>query len=337
MKKYFLSFGLLLTVGLATVVFNSCEKQQECEACQHECPDCECPECDCPKEDPIIESGDSIVTCVQAYYPTDDCHIFYYLGGFFYEQGKTNDTNHNGYALQSQIWTFSGTPGISRFFLYFDLSDYNYTKKTLIESTSLYLYAHPILGGHASNTPTNKHVFNRVVGDWEETTITWNNQPDVDETTNVTTDHIPGSLNNSSKTDYVFNLNNILLENGKLKADYKGISCRPYQENVNDYYRGVTFASREIDNKALFPTLKVEYTLPLPKIKFSKDIFCVISSEDLNALFENVQYVWTINGEESTGEYVIIKNTTENYTVDLQIIVTNNIGEISTYTISKTF
>jgi len=29
MKKYFLSFGLLLTVGLATVVFNSCGKDKD--------------------------------------------------------------------------------------------------------------------------------------------------------------------------------------------------------------------------------------------------------------------------------------------------------------------
>ena len=315
MKKLrFISIGLMLPI----VTMTSCKKV--------ECMQCEC------------QNGleETIITCTQVYYPTDDCHIFYYLGGHFYEQNKTNDTNHNGYAMHSGIWTFGGIPGIIRFFLFFDLFDYNNTEKTLIENTSLYLYGHPTYMGHSSNTPTNRHVFNRVVDDWDETTITWNNQPNVDETTSIITDHIPGTMNNPSRSDYIFNLNDILLENGKLRADYKGISCRPYQENVNDYYRQVTFATRESGFKELLPTLKIEYALHLPKIIFENKIFSVTSNEDLKALF-NVQYVWTINGEINTGESVCFERTTNRYIVHLQIIITNNIGEITQYCISRTF
>ena len=229
------------------------------------------------------------------------------------------------------IWTFGGIPGISRFFLHFDLSDYNDTKKTLIENTYLYLYGHPKVG-HSSNTPTNRYVFNRVTGGWKETTITWNNQPDVDETTSVITDHIPGAMNNPSKDDYVFNLNDILLKNRKLIADYKGISCRPHQENIKDYHRMASFAPRELGDESRYPTLKVEYALPMPKINVKRKVFSVTNNEDLKALFENVQYVWTIGSEEKTGERVSFTNTAGR-AVRLQIIVTNNIGEVSEYSI----
>jgi len=52
-------------------------------------------------------------------------------------------------------------------------------------------------------------------------------------------------------------------------------------------------------------------------------------------LFENVQYVWTINGEEKTGEIVYFENNV--YHVHLQIIITNNIGETTIYDIYKSF
>ena len=280
-------------------------------------------------------NNDITGTFAQAYYPTDDVIVVHYAG--YNPWGNDDNTNFaDGSSLQSEVWTVGGSPMIVRFYINFDLSGYNNTKSTLIKNTSLYLYGHPTFEDHSSNTPTNQIVFNRVVGDWSEATLTWNNQPDVDETTSVVSDHIPGTLYEPRKDDYVFNLNNILLKNGKLIADYKGISCRPYQEDINDYYRRVTFANSDLGDEARIPTLKMEYTFPLPEIKFENKVFSLTNNEDLKALFENVQYVWTINGKVKTGESVYFGNF-GSYTVQLQIIITNNVGEIKEYSINRTF
>ena len=284
------------------------------------------------------EVTDTVAIFSQAYYPTDDAVVVHYAGSNPW--GRNDDTNYedvHGHVLQSFIWTV-GTPCIGRFYLNFDLSDYNNTTKTLIKNTSLYLYGHPSTDDAHSSNKANRHEFNRVVGNWSEVTLTWNNQPDVDDTTSVITDHIPGTISVQSRDNYVFNLNNILLKNGKLRNDYNGISCRPYQEDINDYYRRVTFASSEWGgDEALFPTLKVEYTFPLPEIKFQNKVFSLTNNEDLKALFENVQYVWTINGEEKTGESVYFGSAASYYTVQLRIIITNNIGEIKVYSINRFF
>jgi len=218
----FISFEVAFTLGLALIAMTSCKKDD---------------------------------TFTQVYYPTDDVIVVHYTSNPWGYDDNTNFAGHH--SLQSEIWTVGGSPMIVRFYINFDLSSFNRT--VMIKNIYLHLYGHPTFEDHSSNTPTNQLVFNRVVGDWSEATITWNNQPEVDKTTSVITDHIPGTLNNPRRDDYVFNLNDILLENGKLKADYKGISCRPYMENINDYYRRVTFANSDLGDKSRFPTLEVEY------------------------------------------------------------------------------
>ena len=293
----------------------------------------DCTPCECQE---VEYSGDDIITFTQAYYVKEDFSVHHYAGYNIWDyDDNTNHKDKGRTQIQSIIWTVNGTPAMGRFFLNFDLSDYNNTGKTLIENTLLYLYAHPTYENHSSNK-TNRHVFNRIIGDWQET-LTWNNQPEVDVTTSVVTDHIPGTFDEPRRDDYVFNLDDILLENGKLMADYNGISCRPYKEDINDYYRRVTFASRNFGVEALFPTLKIQYVLPLPVIKFENEIFRVTNNDDLKALFKNVQYKWTINGEENTGESFRLESASSSYNVQLQIIITNNIGEISEHNISRTF
>jgi len=291
--------------------------------------------CECIEEPKEMEE-DVVITCTQVYYPTYGVRAIHYDGYSSFGNDDTNFAGHVTRCLESGIWTSLGNPCIIRFYINFDLSDYDHTEKTLIENTFLYLYGHPTYSNHSSNK-TNRHVFNRVITDWSETTVTWNNQPNVDETTSFITDHIPGTLIEPRRDDYVFNLNDILLENGELRTDYKGISCRPYLENINDYYRRVAFANHDFEDKAYHPTLKVEYAFPLPNIKFENKVFSVTNNEDLKVLFENVQYVWTINGEGKTGESVLFESNASQYTVQLQIIITNNIGEVSEYSINKTY
>ena len=320
--------------GIKYGTFAPCECIETPECKCPDCPKCECPncpECECPNC-----PDDGTITCTQAYYPTDGVRTIHYDGYSSFGNDNTNYAGHNSRSLESGIWTSLGTPCIVRFYINFDLSDYNHTEKTLIENTFLYLYGHPTFSNHSSNK-TNRHVFNRVISEWDEKAITWNHQPNVDETTSIITDHIPGTLDEPRRDDYIFNLNDILLEDKKLKVNYNGISCRPYQENIYDYYRRVAFANHDFEDKAYHPTLKVEYSFPLPKIKFKNNVFSITNNDDLKTLFNNVQYIWTINGEKHTGESILFKTTAHQYNVHLQIVITNNINEISKHDINRTF
>jgi hypothetical protein len=330
----YLILGLLSVV---TFVFFACKLQLTVTIGKQECKPC--PPCTSTVDRKdivtVFTQKDAVMVCTQAYYPTDDISAYHFAGENFL--GRTDHTNHAGSHIQSMIWTAGGVPFMGRFYLNFDLSGYYHTKKTRIQNTSLYLYSYPTSEGHSSNTETNRHVFNRIVEEWNETTLTWSHQPNVDETTGVVTDHIPGDLDEPSRQSYVFNLNDILLKNGTLMADYKGISCRPYQEDIDDSYRKVTFTDRNYGNAAYFSTLKVEYAIPTPQIEFKKNVFSVTNNEDLKALFGNVQYILTVNGAEYTGETVHYTKTDKHCTVGLQIIVTDNIGEINRFSTSETF
>ena len=280
------------------------------------------------------EPEDVTITCTQAYYPSAEVNVWYLSNN----RDNINNTNYNGLVanLTSYIWTHQGTPMIRRFYLNFDLSDYEKTVDVSIKNTDLYLY-HDTWEGNRSNIP-NQHEFHCVISDWDKTIITWNNQPNFDITTSILTDHISGTLNDPDKTtDYIFNLNAILLKNGKLRADYNGIICKPYEEDVNDYYRGMAFSNTISGNEALIPMLKVKYAISLPKIKLENNVFSVTNNEDLEALFKDVKYIWTIDGEEKMGKSVSFGSIANYYTVNLQIIITNNIGEIYEYSTSKTF
>ncbi|MDR2840489.1 MAG: DNRLRE domain-containing protein, partial [Paludibacter sp.] len=271
------------------------------------------------------------ITCTQAYYTTADALVACRQPA---DDAQNNSNKGTGTYIVSDIWTWDGIPGIERFYINFDLSDFNLTSNAHITNADLYLFG---IGfrGNSSNTATNKHIFNRVNQSWGEYTITWNNQPTIDASTSVITPQIPGTMNNPAYwVDYVFNMNNILLNNGYLYSDYQGISCRPYQENVNNYYRCMAFASKEYPDSTKHPILKVKYEIPMPKINFDCNTFYISQNEDLNVLFDNVQYLWTINGVEYAGD-TIYTNLTGNSDISLHIKITNNVGEVCDYFITE--
>ncbi|MDR0830658.1 MAG: DNRLRE domain-containing protein, partial [Prevotellaceae bacterium] len=275
------------------------------------------------------ENNDSVIACTQAYYTTADAPVACRQPA---DSQNTSNKGNQNYVV-SDIWTWSGTPGIERFYLNFDLSDFNLTSNSQIANADLYLFGIDFRG-NASNK-TNKHVFNRVTQAWGEYTITWNNQPTIDATTSMITPHISGTMDNPAYwVNYVFSMNNILINGGGLYANYNGISCRPYQENINDYYRLMTFASKEYSDQTKHPYLKVEYETPMPEITVECEKIYVSRNEDLEILFDNVQYIWTVNGVEYVGD-TITTGLSGSLNVTLHIIITNNLGEVCDYFIEK--
>lgn len=71
-------------------------------------------------------------------------------------------------------WTYQGVFGITRSFLSFDLSCV--PAGTIISEARLDLYFNPT-SGHEGHSGLNESYLRRITESWEETTLTWNNQP----------------------------------------------------------------------------------------------------------------------------------------------------------------
>ena len=90
-------------------------------------------------------------------------------------------------------WTSSGTPFVTRSFIDFNIT--TIPENALIDSAKISLYVHGNTAhgdGHASLTGSNEFQLQRVISDWEENSVTWNNQP---ETTTLNQKTLPESTN----------------------------------------------------------------------------------------------------------------------------------------------
>jgi len=282
-----------------------------------------------------ILSAQTDIICTQAYYPDTE--------------GYTNSLasqqyNFNNHLLLSNIWTYSNVPYTTWFYLNFDLSDYKKLQDTYIQNIYLLLY-HTTqeysvsygYGGSASNKSNNIYSFHRVISNWDKNTISWNNRPTIDANTYMLTPHIAGTVPEPDYTsNHVFNLNKILLnDNSELYPDYHGVMCKPYLDDITDYYRRFCVSSTAQGDTALFPTLKVEYKFPKPDIAFDCENLYVINNYDLKTLFNNVDYEWVIDKSLTLhGETVSVLFSGKT-SVELKIKITNNVGEKYEFTVEK--
>ncbi|MCL2597487.1 MAG: DNRLRE domain-containing protein [Paludibacter sp.] len=285
----------------------------------------------------------SRITCSQAYYTTDDAVVTYlqYDSDYY---GPVSSTPHpNDASIESSIWTYNygnAGAGIKRFYINFDLSDFNSTTNSQILNTDLYLFGSGNGSGYIvcnASDRSNKHILHRVLEVWNENTLTWNNQPPNDGTTSVITPEIMGTMTTPNCFfDAVYNLNDILLNGNYLYPDYHGIMCQPYAENLFEYYRRMAIATKENSIPSRHPYLKVQYDMPKPTIVFNSEThtFYVINNSDLEILFNNVQYNWTINGTNYTGD-IVVPAESSSYDVHLQLIITNNIGETCEFSLEN--
>ena len=109
--------------------------------------------------------------------------------------------------------------------------------------------------------------------DWSESTITWNNQPDVFLENQI---HVPASSTSPSYEDYTINVSDFLRKWLCGENENYGMQIRLVTE---DYYRMLCFASKENANSDLWPFLEVEYA----KIEAqADDTVCVGSVVNLN-------------------------------------------------------
>ncbi len=162
----------------------------------------------------------------------------------------------------ANAWTQSGTPAIARSLIDFDLS--TLPSNAIITNATLSLYYYPSTStvGHSTISGSNACWLKRITSNWNEMTVTWNNQPSTTTQNEVV---LPASINNTM--DYpnidVTNLISDIYNNPS--AGY-GMMLMLQTEQ---YYRALLFGSSNCPDQTKVPILEVCYhtIASVPEIK----------------------------------------------------------------------
>jgi len=176
------------------------------------------------------------------------------LHGLYSEVDKNYGNNGQ---LVSDSWTFGGDPGIVRSIFEFDLKQV--PENAIITSAKLSLFAWDSpeysLGLHWFSDGSNASWLERVTSNWNESTVTWNNQPSTTTTNSVT---LPES---TSQTQNYLDINVIQLVQDMINDPSSSFGFM-LKLQTEDGYRRMNFCSSDHVNNAYHPKLVITYTLP---------------------------------------------------------------------------
>ncbi|MDA3909767.1 MAG: gliding motility-associated C-terminal domain-containing protein [Bacteroidales bacterium] len=281
----------------------------------------------------VSELGLSQITCTQTHFPINDAMTWSNHSDICY-----GDWNY----VEPCIWTWDGSPGVRRGYVDFDIqyvnsivnsivnSDINSMKMDLLNPFSTQWQGHMWINYH--------NIFNlcRTIEDWDESTITWDNQPNYSFSEMIQMGPIPtngGVHTNDNITD--IDVYNLLLDNtGVVESDYNGIAFIMTTENINNIYQCIGFASKEYVDSSYWPRLNISYTFPEPVVNYDESgIFSVENVDDIEIVFDDIEYHWEIQGNEFYGNSVnyLIDCQIPDSTFSLTIHITNNIGDECQY------
>ena len=168
--------------------------------------------------------------------------------------GIGDNTNRGNYQYTNMAaWTNGGFPVNSRTIIDFDLSVYPFG--TTVLKAELFLYADKnssdFPNGHEQLTESNECIARRVVEDWNEYSVTWNNRPASTTLHEIT---IPPSETNFQ--DYVIDVTELVQDMIDDPSVSFGFLIKIKQEV---FYTNMVFGSRDNQDKNIHPKLVVNF------------------------------------------------------------------------------
>ena len=171
-----------------------------------------------------------------------------------YSEVNTNYGNNPQFV--ASVWTFGGTPGIIRSVIEFNLA--SIPSNATITSAQLSLFATDNTSGmvqHSNVDGPNNAWLEKLTSYWDESTVTWNNQP-----TTTLQNRVSLAASTSSTENYL-NINVLAIvqdmhSNPSLNYGFM------IKLQTEDYKRCLNFCSSDHSNPSLRPKLVVTYTTP---------------------------------------------------------------------------
>ena len=218
---------------------------------------------------------------------------------------KNNTTNYsNSSALRARAWTSSGQSTKARGLIDFDLS--SIPSNAIITDAKLTLT--PYISG--SSNPLigqNRMVIKRITQNWEEQSVTWNNQPSTDQDFQVI-------IGPSSSTSTYSNINvkNLIVNRFNHPNQNYGLHIKLANEHQ---YRAAAFASSDHPNPGMRPKLEISYTINNQITKLESQYCGLIDAEAYQILkFNDIPQATSyeiIANIDSVGIDTIFTNSTE--------------------------
>ncbi|HEX5003476.1 MAG TPA: DNRLRE domain-containing protein [Bacteroidia bacterium] len=186
--------------------------------------------------------------------------------------GYDNTNFGNKKDFNAITWTNSGSVSKVRSLIKFDLSAV--PANAFITSAYLSLYFNPtsIEGNHSGS---NAAYLQRITSSWDESTVTWNNQPSTTTANRITLPTASNNTQNYLNIDITYHIQDMAANPG---SNF-GFMLLLQNESV---YRKMVLASSDNPDATLRPKLVITYTTPLPITLTSFDATCSASAIDLN-------------------------------------------------------
>ena len=168
---------------------------------------------------------------------------------------NTNIGNH--IHLLASAWTVSGSPGVRRGLLQFDLSGIPAGASIVEAKLSLYHSSMQPNEGHTDRSGSNDWVIQRITSNWDEQTVTWNNQPNSTTQNQILLPGCTGCWPVYSTSDYLnINVDTIVQYWVDNPSENFGFIMKLQTEQ---FYRAMKFASSDHPDASLHPKLEVTY------------------------------------------------------------------------------